>query len=217
MLGARRLECFDSTAWNRYYSIVLSIVSWHYICPEHTFPNGIDWPDLCWETSVSKLTLLNNSKLILKSLRRSLGVCIWGCNNLADAKTIGSLPTLRCSKHSMTTWLKALFPIGHKFACIYDAFLDRNVSTKKCNFQNIFEVSDFILAPLKFSSYSTFYIRQIPNYKLYSTKLQITNSSASEGQLFEHHLRRGACHLQCQRAQPCPQIKRWPWYQLGII
>ena len=47
-----------STAWNRYYSIVLSIVSWHYTCPEHTFPNGIDWPDLCWETSVSKLTLL---------------------------------------------------------------------------------------------------------------------------------------------------------------
>ena len=46
------------TAWNRYYSIVLSIVSWHYTCPEHTFPNGIDWPDLCWETSVSKLTLL---------------------------------------------------------------------------------------------------------------------------------------------------------------
>ena len=58
VLGPQRLECFDSTAWNRYYSIVLSIVSWHYTCPEHTFPNGIDWPDLCWETSVSKLTLL---------------------------------------------------------------------------------------------------------------------------------------------------------------
>ena len=33
-------------------------MSWHYISPEHTFLNGIDGPDLCWETSVSKLTLL---------------------------------------------------------------------------------------------------------------------------------------------------------------
>ena len=38
----QRLECFDSTAWNRYYSIVPSVVSWHYTCPKHTIPNGID-------------------------------------------------------------------------------------------------------------------------------------------------------------------------------
>ena len=75
---------------------------------------------------------------------------------------------------------EALFPIGHKFACIYDAFLDWNVSTKKCNFQNIFEVWDFILAPPKFSSYSTFSISaklQTTNHKLQTTnyKLQTTN------------------------------------------
>ena len=35
------LECFYSTAWNRYYSIVLSRVSRHSICNEHTHPNGL--------------------------------------------------------------------------------------------------------------------------------------------------------------------------------
>ena len=38
VLGAERLECLDSTAWNRYYLIVLSIVWWHCLCHEHTFP-----------------------------------------------------------------------------------------------------------------------------------------------------------------------------------
>ena len=45
----------------------------------------------------------NNNKLILTSFRQSLGVCICGCNNFADAKAIGSLPTLHCTKHSITT------------------------------------------------------------------------------------------------------------------
>ena len=46
-----RFNCMESILFN-------CIVSWHCTCPDHTFPNGIDWPDLCWETSVSKLTLL---------------------------------------------------------------------------------------------------------------------------------------------------------------
>ena len=51
---------------------------------------------------------------------------------------------------------------------------------QKCNFQNIFEVWDFILAPPKFSSYSTFSISaklQTTNHKLQTTnyKLQTTN------------------------------------------
>ena len=50
------LVCFDSTAWNQYYSIVLSILSWYCTCPEHPFYNS--WPELFWETSVLKLTLL---------------------------------------------------------------------------------------------------------------------------------------------------------------
>ena len=139
---------------------------------------AIDEPGSSVRALYATLDNNNNNKLILKSFRQSLGVCICGCNNFADAKTIGSLPTLHCTKHSITTWLKTLFPIGYKSACIYDAFLDWNVSTKKSNFQNIFEVWDFILAPLKFSSFlyppnSKF---QISNYKLQTTnyKLQIT-------------------------------------------
>ena len=61
VLAARRLECFDSTAWNRYYSIVLSRVSRHSICNEHTHPNGLTGQTLGWETSVSKLTSLSQT------------------------------------------------------------------------------------------------------------------------------------------------------------
>ena len=55
------LECFYSTAWNRYYSIVLSRVSRHSICNEHTHPNGLTGQTLGWETSVSKLTSLSQT------------------------------------------------------------------------------------------------------------------------------------------------------------
>ena len=41
MLGAQRLKCVDSTAWNRSYSIVLSRVSWHSIFHKHTFPKRL--------------------------------------------------------------------------------------------------------------------------------------------------------------------------------
>ena len=39
--AARRFGMLLLTAWNRYYSIVLSRVSRHSICNEHTHPNGL--------------------------------------------------------------------------------------------------------------------------------------------------------------------------------
>ena len=54
-----QLNSIYSMQLNRYYSIVLSRVSRHSTCNEHTHPNGLTGQTLGWETSVSKLTSLS--------------------------------------------------------------------------------------------------------------------------------------------------------------
>ena len=73
------LQCFDSTAWNRYYSIVRNTVSWHCTGPEHKFGNGLTFAEKPWFWS---LPYSNNSLLVLCSCLALVQIIIcWFCFN----------------------------------------------------------------------------------------------------------------------------------------